>query len=90
MREEIKEINHILFMLSKRSLESYDQTLHMLFPKPGQATVVLVITGWSQGGIGALGWHRDVGPRGGSGTGAGRAGVVKTGTSEHKESWLGM
>ena len=61
----------------------------MLFPKPGQETVVLVITGWSQDDTGAVGWHRDVGAHGRSGTGAARAGGVNTGTSEHK-AWLGM
>lgn len=31
-REEIKEINHILFVLSKHSLESHDSALHLLLP----------------------------------------------------------
>lgn len=67
-REEIKEINRISFVLSKRSLESHDETWHMLFSK--QEGAGLVITGWCQGSMGARGWHRDVGARGGSGMGA--------------------
>ena len=62
----------------------------MLFPKPAQEAAVLVITGWSQGGTAALGWHRDVGAHGGSGTGAAGAGGVKTRTSEHKGASLGI
>lgn len=51
VREEIKEINRILFVLSEHSLESHDETTHMLF----QA---------ADSGAGNHGlvpeWHRDV------------------------------
>lgn len=57
-----------------------------VFPKHGQETVVLVTAGWSQGGTGALGWHRDVDAHRRSGMGAARAGAVKMRMLEHKEA----
>lgn len=52
VREEIKEINRILFVLREHSLESHDETMHMLFQAGASGA----------GNHGLLpGRHRDVG-----------------------------
>lgn len=61
-----------------------------VFPKLGQETVVLVAAGWSQGGTGALGWHRDVDAHGRGGMGTAGAGAVKMRMLEHEEAGWGQ
>lgn len=52
VREEIKEINRILFVLSEHSLESHDEATYMLF-QAGNSSA------WNHRLVPA--WHRDVG-----------------------------
>lgn len=76
VREEIKEINRILFVLSEHSLESHDKTAHMLFQAED-------CSAWNHGLV--PGWHRD-------GVLTAGTGWMLTGkeVSEHRELWLGM